>query len=196
MLEHMVCLHLFFFFPYGVAGICTKIGSNLINFILSITKLTRKQSNIGTTMYIQNRRDCGKFKGCSINSTTLHILNVRLNVCLIIYYMIISVYLIVDMKIIDQNKNQISKLCSTNKVKSLFAFGSVTTDNLKPISDIDLIVDIDEKDPISYSDYYFNLKFQLEKILNRSIDLLETKAIKNPYLKNQIDKTKVLIYGK
>jgi hypothetical protein len=110
--------------------------------------------------------------------------------------MIISVYLIVDMKIIDQNKNQISKLCSTNKVKSLFAFGSVTTDNLKPFSDIDLIVDIDEKDPISYSDYYFNLKFQLEQILNRSIDLLETKAIKNPYLKNQIEKTKVLIYGK
>jgi predicted nucleotidyltransferase len=100
------------------------------------------------------------------------------------------------MKIIDQNKSQISKLCSTNKVKSLFAFGSITTENFKPFSDIDLIVDIDENDPISYSDYYFNLKFQLEQIFNRSIDLLESKALKNPYLKTQIDKTKVLIYGK
>ena len=100
------------------------------------------------------------------------------------------------MKIINQYKNQISKLCSSNKVKSLFAFGSVVTDSLMPHSDIDMVVDIDENDPVTYSDYYFNLKFQLEKIFNRSIDLLENKAIKNPYLKAQTEKTKVMIYGK
>ena len=83
-----------------------------------------------------------------------------------------------------------------NKVKSLFAFGSITTDKFRPDSDIDLVVDINENDPISYSESYFNLKFQLEKLLKRQIDLLEQKAIRNPYLKEQIDKTKVLIYGK
>jgi len=78
----------------------------------------------------------------------------------------------------------------------LFAFGSVIDDNLKPDSDIDLYVDIDENDPLKYSDYYFNVKFELEQIFNRDVDLLEKKGIRNPYLKNQIEKTGVLIYEK
>jgi len=90
---------------------------------------------------------------------------------------------------------QIKKLCFQHKVKSLFAFGSVVSDNLKPESDIDLIVDIDSNDPIDYSDNYFDLKFRLEQILNRPVDLLEAKALKNPYLKKQIDTTKLPVYG-
>lgn len=99
------------------------------------------------------------------------------------------------MKEINQHIDQIIKLCDSNKVKSLFAFGSITTDKFKPDSDIDLVVDIDDQDPLSYSDKYFNLKFQLEQLLNRQIDLLELKAIKNRFLRQQIDQSKVLIYG-
>jgi uncharacterized protein len=99
------------------------------------------------------------------------------------------------MTIIDQNINQIVQLCKTNKVRSLFAFGSVITDKFRPDSDIDLVVDIDDNDPISYSDKYFNLKFQLEEILKRQIDLLEQKAIRNEFLKSEIERTKVQIYG-
>ena len=91
--------------------------------------------------------------------------------------------------------DQIRKLCKFNKVKSLFAFGSILSQDFKPESDIDLIVDIDAKDPLTYSDSYFNLKFQLELLFQRKIDLLEQNTIKNPYLIKQIDETKVLIYG-
>ncbi|HET6244203.1 MAG: nucleotidyltransferase domain-containing protein [Bacteroidetes bacterium] len=100
------------------------------------------------------------------------------------------------MREITTHIDQIKKLCYLNKVKTLFAFGSITSDKYRPDSDIDLVVDIEENDPISYSDSYFNLKFQLENLLHRQIDLLEQKAIRNPFLKEQIDKTKVLIYGK
>ena len=99
------------------------------------------------------------------------------------------------MEEISKHIDQIKKLCDFNKVKSLFAFGSITTDHFQSYSDIDLVVDIDEKDPLSYSDNYFDLKFHLEELLNRQIDLLEQKAIKNPYLKKQIDQSKILIYG-
>ena len=92
--------------------------------------------------------------------------------------------------------NEIQKLCASNKVKTLFAFGSVLTDKFRIDSDIDLVVDIADNDPLSYSDKYFNLKYQLEQIFNRHIDLLEQKAIKNLYLKAKIDQTKILIYGK
>lgn len=99
------------------------------------------------------------------------------------------------MTVIDRHINQIVKLCEMNKVKALFAFGSVTTNKFKPDSDIDLVVDIDDNDPISYSDKYFSLKFQLEDILKRQIDLLEQKAIRNKFLKSEIERTKVQIYG-
>ncbi len=100
------------------------------------------------------------------------------------------------MEIINQHIGQIKKLCEINRVNTLFAFGSATNETLGPDSDIDLIVDIDDNDPVSYSNKYFNLKFQLEEIFNRQIDLLEQKAIRNKFLKNEIDRTKVLIYGK
>lgn len=100
------------------------------------------------------------------------------------------------MNILNQHIDQIKRLCELNKVKSLFSFRSVTTDNFGRDSDIDLVVDIEDNDPISYSDKYFNLKFQLEEILKRQIDLLEQKAIRNKFLKSEIDRTKVQIYGK
>jgi uncharacterized protein len=46
-----------------------------------------------------------------------------------------------------------------------------------------------------YADNYFDLKTSLEKLLNRQVDLLEDKAIKNPYLRKSIDSSKQLIYG-
>jgi predicted nucleotidyltransferase len=100
------------------------------------------------------------------------------------------------MKELKDHIAQINQLCDMHDVKSLFAFGSVVSNKLTPQSDIDLIVDIDSKDPLDYSDNYFALKFQLENILNRQIDLLESKAVKNPFLKKQIDSTKVLVYGR
>lgn len=90
---------------------------------------------------------------------------------------------------------QINRLCKQYRVKSLFAFGSVVSDRFSADSDIDLVVDIDSDDPLDYSDRYFDLKFQLEDMLKRPIDLLEEKAIRNPLLKKEIDSTKVLIYG-
>lgn len=90
---------------------------------------------------------------------------------------------------------EINSLCRQHRVKALFAFGSVTSERFNDLSDIDLIVDIDSSDPLEYSDNYFDLKFQLEKLLHREIDLLEEKAVRNPYLNREIDQTKVLVYA-
>lgn len=89
---------------------------------------------------------------------------------------------------------QIQELCKSNKVRTLFAFGSVLRDDFNENSDIDLVVDIDEKDPFKYTDIYFNLKSKLEDILKRQVDLQEERAIKNKFFKHELDNTKVLIY--
>ena len=91
--------------------------------------------------------------------------------------------------------DQIADLCRRYNVRRLFAFGSVLTDNFNDESDIDLLVDIAENDPLKYADNYFNLKFSLLDLFNRQVDLLEDRSIRNPYLRKNIENSKLLIYG-
>ena len=86
-------------------------------------------------------------------------------------------------------------LCKMYKVKRLFAFGSVLTNRFTDKSDIDLVVDFDKEKVDDYFSNFFDLKYALEKLLGRKVDLLEEQAIRNPYLKSDIDMTKKLIYG-
>jgi predicted nucleotidyltransferase len=99
------------------------------------------------------------------------------------------------MRIIDNHIDMIRALCSKHKVAQLFVFGSVLTDNFNKSSDIDLLVNFSGVDLYDYADNYFDLKTSLEKLLNRQVDLLEDKAIKNPFLRKSIDSSKQLIYG-
>ena len=90
------------------------------------------------------------------------------------------------MKEIYQHIEKIKELCDFNSVKSPSAFGSIVDDNLSQESDLDFVVEINDEDPLSYSDKYFNLKFSLERIFNRKIDLLKFKALKNKLLKQKL----------
>lgn len=96
---------------------------------------------------------------------------------------------------LEMFREEIKALCLKNKVKYLYVFGSVLTEKFTDKSDIDLIVDIDSPNPLDYADYYFKLKFALEDLLKRQVDLLENKAIKNPYLRENIDNSKALLYA-
>ena len=99
------------------------------------------------------------------------------------------------MNLIEQNISKISRLCESHKVRYLYAFGSVLTNKFSENSDVDLIVDFNDVDLLKYADNYFDFKFSLEDILKRPIDLLEEKAIRNPYFKKSVDNQKKLIYG-
>jgi predicted nucleotidyltransferase len=99
------------------------------------------------------------------------------------------------MKISDRNLDRIKSLCKQHKVKTFFAFGSVIRDDFEDNSDIDFVVDFDESDPFKYTDLYFHLKEKLEQLLHRQIDLIEERGIKNQFFRNELNNTKVLIYG-
>ena len=98
------------------------------------------------------------------------------------------------MSIVEKNIDKIRFLCNQHKVARLFVFGSVMTDNFKKSSDIDFLVDFSDVDLYDYADNYFAFKSALERLLKRQIDLLENKAIRNPYLRKSIDSSKQLIY--
>jgi predicted nucleotidyltransferase len=99
------------------------------------------------------------------------------------------------MTLIDQYTRDIERLCFQHKVRRLYAFGSVLTDRFRHDSDVDLLVDFEPLDFNQYADNYFNLKFALEDTLHRPVDLLEEKALKNPYFKKAIQSQLRLIYG-
>ena len=95
-------------------------------------------------------------------------------------------------------KNQldtIRSLCERYRVKTLYVFGSVLTPNFDTHSDIDLLVDFLDQDALQYASNYFQFKFELEKLFNRKIDLLEERALKNPYFIENINQKKQLLYG-
>ncbi|HAY72130.1 MAG TPA: nucleotidyltransferase [Saprospirales bacterium] len=96
---------------------------------------------------------------------------------------------------LESNKlKEIKKLCKDHKVKTLGVFGSVVRDDFREDSDIDFVVDFEEKDPFKYTDLYFDLKERLEILLQRQIDLIEERAIKNRFFRQELDRTKILIY--
>lgn len=95
-------------------------------------------------------------------------------------------------------KNQldtIRSLCERYRVKTLYVFGSVLTPTFDTHSDIDLLVDFLDQDALQYASNYFQFKFELEKLFNRKIDLLEERALKNPYFIENINQKKQLLYG-
>jgi uncharacterized protein len=99
------------------------------------------------------------------------------------------------MNIVEKNIDIINDLCKRHKVRQMFIFGSVLTKKFRKNSDIDLIVDFQGVDLYDYADNYFDLKTSLEQLFEREVDLLEEKAIKNPFLRKSIDSSKRLIYG-
>ncbi|MBR3626170.1 MAG: nucleotidyltransferase domain-containing protein [Bacteroidaceae bacterium] len=100
------------------------------------------------------------------------------------------------MTLLDYKIPQINALCKKHKVNTLFVFGSILTDRFNDESDIDLLVDFKGIDLSKYVNNYFDFKDSLQNLLGRKIDLLEDKAIRNPILRQNIDRTKQQIYGR
>jgi len=99
------------------------------------------------------------------------------------------------MNFLTNHNDEIFRLCRQHKVKTLYVFGSVLTENFNSQSDIDFIVDFSNVSIEEYADNYFDFKFSLQDTLNRDIDLLEEQAIKNPYFRQVVSQQKQLVYG-
>jgi len=100
------------------------------------------------------------------------------------------------MELLKKHIEELINACNIYQVEKLYIFGSILRRDFDDKSDIDFIVSLTSKDPVEYAENYFNLKFELEKIFNRKIDLLEQKAIKNKTFENIINKEKKLVYDR
>ena len=105
--------------------------------------------------------------------------------------------------IIQDKKGEIIRLCKEHHVKKLFVFGSVASNSFTNESDIDFLYEFDteginlnkpSESSYDYADNFFELKFGLEKLFKRKVDLIENKNFKNPYFKASVEETKQLLY--
>lgn len=96
---------------------------------------------------------------------------------------------------ISQKQEGFLLLCTSHDVKYLYAFGSSATEHFNPeTSDIDLIVEINDNDPLERGEKLISLWDKFEEFFQRKVDLLTDTSIRNPYLRKSIDATKILIY--
>jgi predicted nucleotidyltransferase len=98
------------------------------------------------------------------------------------------------MQAFEKYIDEIKRLCLEHKVHKLYVFGSILTEAFSEASDIDLIVDFEPIDLLLYVDNYYDLKYSLKDVLQRPVDLLEEKAIKNPYFQQVVNNKKQLVY--
>lgn len=97
--------------------------------------------------------------------------------------------------ILNSVQPNIAQLCRKHGVRQLYAFGSVLTPHFTKESDVDLLVDFNKEEIADYFTNYFDLKYALEALLGREVDLVEDNAIHNPIFRRNIDRTKSMIYG-
>ena len=81
------------------------------------------------------------------------------------------------LNILERNR----KLLRKYRVKRIGLFGSIARDEANNYSDIDLLVDFEEKT----FDNFIELAFELERIFNRKVDLLTEQGI-SPYILHYI----------
>jgi uncharacterized protein len=82
-------------------------------------------------------------------------------------------------------------LCRRFHVRRLDLFGSAAGDDFDAErSDLDFLVEFDLRAPEALSfKTFFGLKEELEALFGRSVDLLEPSAIRNPYLKQSVERS-------
>jgi len=80
-------------------------------------------------------------------------------------------------------------------VSRLHLFGSATREDFNPSrSDLDFLVEFNHMAPAQYVGCYFGLSDDLENLLGLKVDLVEAKAITNPYFLQSVEETRVVLY--
>ncbi len=96
---------------------------------------------------------------------------------------------------ISKQATDFKTLCQKHKVKYLYALDSATGEKFNfQSSDIDLLVEIVEQDPVERAEKLISLWDTFERFFQRKVDLLTDGSIRNPNLRKSIDSSKVLIY--
>ena len=100
-------------------------------------------------------------------------------------------------KAITKHQQELRNLCRRFNVKRLDVFGSALSEKTfdQNTSDIDFLVEFEPMDAVRHAKAYFGLLQTLQDMFSCNIDLIEIKAVQNPYLLDSIHKNRSQIYA-
>lgn len=98
--------------------------------------------------------------------------------------------------LIYQHNSAIAEVCRRYQVRSLDVFGSAArgADFDTDSSDADFLVEFLSTMEGPSISVFFNLQSELSRILGRPVDLVEESAVRNPFVKAQINQSRETVY--
>lgn len=99
--------------------------------------------------------------------------------------------------VVEEKIAELKGLCEKYSVRCLEIFGSAATgsDFDEDGSDLDFLVEFQTLEENQYADAYFGLLFALQDLFNMPVDLVMTEAIRNPYFKTSVDRSRKVLYA-
>lgn len=99
--------------------------------------------------------------------------------------------------LVASRRAEIADLCRRHHVRRLEVFGSAGGGGgFDPLrSDVDFLVAFDEAAGQPSLQTFFRLKEDLEKLLQRPVDLVSARALRNPFILAQIEQSKETVYA-
>lgn len=99
--------------------------------------------------------------------------------------------------LIEQHRQGLVALCRRFRVQRLEVFGSAATGDGfdETTSDLDFLVEFAPMEPREHARAYFGLLDSLEDLFGQSVDLVEAKAVGNPYFLESINQTRTVLYA-
>ncbi|HPC95162.1 MAG TPA: nucleotidyltransferase domain-containing protein [Sedimentisphaerales bacterium] len=96
----------------------------------------------------------------------------------------------------EQNRVALAQLCQHYRVERLYVFGSAVSGHFDAArSDLDFLVCFADRQPNSeYAARHLGFAEALEQLFHRPVDLLTEQSIRNPYLRQEIESTRKLVY--
>ena len=95
---------------------------------------------------------------------------------------------------IEIPKDIITEFCRRWQVKELAIFGSALGDDFRPDSDVDVLVVFQDDAEWDLFDH-MKAEEELKQIFGREVDLVEKKAIRNPFRRHHILSNYEVIYA-
>ena len=100
-------------------------------------------------------------------------------------------------RVIHEKRADIAALCRRYRVRHLEVFGSAARgDDFDPASsDADFLVEFEPQSDLPALEEFFGFQAELSRLLERPVDLVEARAVRNPYVLANINRTRELVYA-
>jgi hypothetical protein len=92
------------------------------------------------------------------------------------------------------DKEKVAEFCKRRRIRRLSLFGSVLRDDFGPESDVDVLVEFEPGAGITFTNRVEILD-ELSAMFGREADVVDRRALNNPYRRHEIVSSAEIVYA-